>query len=201
MVRAGTNGFCIDSTEVTNAQYALFLSAKVPPPPASDVCAFKKSNVPADNWPFFHDDYPVIDVDWCDAKAFCQWAGKRLCGHSDVGGKTVNEWHYACSGGEKSDYPTPNAKNAGVCNYGDAQGAKLAAAGSYAGCEGGFPNLFDMLGSVAEWVDSCVSTAGAADVCLLSGGSYMSEGADCNVTYQWARGLTDVDYGIRCCAP
>jgi hypothetical protein len=198
MVRAGPGGFCIDSTEVTNGQYAAFLANAPAGFGANDVCAFKTTHVPTDNWPQFVQEYPVRNVDWCDAKAFCEWAGKRLCGQSPVNGKMVTEWHYACVG-TATAHPIPTGAN--ICNYGDAPGATVAVVGSFTRCEGGFSGIFDMLGSVAEWVDGCTGTKGATDTCYIAGGSFESDGADCELTYPWARGETDVDYGIRCCAP
>ena len=84
LVRAGT--FCVDSTEVTNEQYMAFLTAK-----GGDVggqpgaCKWNSSYVPGDegvSWPYIagRASYPIVNVDWCDAFMFCNWAGKRLCG-------------------------------------------------------------------------------------------------------------------------
>src|SRR5262249_6636582 len=86
--------WCIDSTEGTQAQYAAFLADK-----AGDVsgqsaeCQWNTSYVPlsaCSRFPSFdpvaRKNKPVSGVDWCDALAFCKWAGKRLCGAIGDGG-------------------------------------------------------------------------------------------------------------------
>ncbi len=93
--------FCIDSTEVTVAQYREFYEGNNFPVPAQYIpsqCGWK-ANTKAAIKPKGHGsggavvDYiwghydakdeeqrPVQGVDWCDAAIFCAWSGKRLCG-------------------------------------------------------------------------------------------------------------------------
>lgn len=76
-----TKAYWIDKYEVTNAQYARFVSETGhTPPPHWNGTDPPKSIM----------NHPVVNVSWHDAKAYTDWAGKRL--------PTVEEWEKAARG-------------------------------------------------------------------------------------------------------
>jgi formylglycine-generating enzyme required for sulfatase activity len=209
-------GFCIDSTEVTNAQYEAFLAAGgIPLTRLPHACAYVTSLAPKAGWPPVAgaEATPVAYVDWCDAWAFCLWAGKRLCGRIDGGAiepsalndPQQDQWFHACShdGDGQHYYPYGNVFEGGVCN-GPELGLPPWQTGTSA-CQGGFPGLFDMTGNVDEWIDSCIGDAGAdAASCLRRGGSFhdpASVDQTCGSKQQSWLTFGDDDIGFRCCAP
>ena len=207
---------CVDSTEVTNAQYALFVAAKVPPQSVSQtpsVCAWNTTFTPSQGWPATGKDaHPVVYVDWCDAYAFCAWAGKRLCGavgggslpYGDYADVNKSQWLYACSGQGTKKYPYGDVYDGAACNGVDNGAGDAVAVKSLSKCEGGVPGLFDMSGNVWEWEDSCQASAGAKDQCRLRGGSFWFNGsADllCANGNANDRSASNDIYGFRCCAP
>lgn len=149
-------------------------------------------------------------VDWCDARAYCAWAGKRLCGRIDGGAvpaavrssALADEWYRACSAAGTRAFPYGDTYNPQACNGPARTGVngRLPVA-SLATCMGGYPGLFDMGGNLQEWEDSC-DDGGAAAACAVRGGSYASTNdLSCIQQGSWARdrgGQSDV--GIRCCS-
>jgi hypothetical protein len=217
LVPAGDR-LCIDGTLVTRAQYDTFLAAAVSLDSQIDGCSQNKSFVPftaAEGG-----DYPVDGVDWCDAFTYCSWAGKRLCGASpgtdagalpdaaadagfahgiaftEVQDRSIDEWMYACQGGDHAlVYPYGNDLNPDACysTGGGFQPAEMGPVGSRP-CEGGFPGLFDMVGNVQEWIDSCRD-----DSCTLVGASTCRDWTLATHQLQQIVYEYEKPIGFRCC--
>jgi formylglycine-generating enzyme len=156
-----TDAFCIDATEVTKGQYAEFLAAKVDVRSQREDCLWNASFVPQGGMDAgFDPELPVTWVDWCDALAFCAWAGKRLCGAIDGGTATLpsspkgvlDQWNYACAHGEERRlYPYGDEYEAGACNEPTDGTWTFKRVATSPGCVGGYPGLFDMIGNAYEW--------------------------------------------------
>lgn len=215
MVAVG--GYCIDSTEVTNAQHAAFLQASpsvsgLPPP-----CSFKQDFKPTASGTWPDPDHPQTSVDWCDAYAFCKWAGKRLCGlrpgaampaRIDVVDKTHDEWYLACAGPSLHTFPYGNTYDPIACA---SVGRNLPAplhVGSLPTCEGGYPGLFDMGGNAEEWLGTCGGQT-SMDRCMEGQASFVWNKLDPVGSARCDSGgmpdsddyaFRNRDSGIRCCA-
>jgi formylglycine-generating enzyme required for sulfatase activity len=198
----------MDATEVTRAQYQLFLEAD-PKPAWSLVCDFTESSTPetvsgcSAHWPPAADtqNHPVVCVSYCQAERYCQWAGKRLCtGNFNARTSfTTSEAYAACSREGQFTFPYGDSLDITACNsyYGTGIPAEVA---TYPGCEGGYAGLFDLAGNVEEWVDSCVGSIGATDQCGVFGKDYGDHDPQCNDTYARTRALQAPNTGFRCCA-
>ncbi len=93
------DGFWIDRTEVTNAQFAAFLNAEGNQEEGGVTWLELESK-----WSLIeyadgefrpesgYGDYPVVEVSWYGAAAYCRWAGARLPSEA--------QWEYAASGPE-----------------------------------------------------------------------------------------------------
>jgi gliding motility-associated lipoprotein GldK len=124
-------------------------------------------------WHPTYDHYPVVGVNWNQARAFCVWRTSLFNGFLDSKGQpglndfrlpTEAEWEWAARGGEAANpfpWGGPYSKNDKGCllanfkpnrgNYADDGGATPVIVGHY---PANSFNLYDMSGNVSEWTNS-----------------------------------------------
>ena len=213
----GGGRYCIDSTEVTNAHYETFLANQPSLSSQPAHCAFNGSFLPGGTGCpdlLSRPDHPVVCVNWCQALAYCTWAGKRLCGKigggasgfADIADPTQSQWFNACSSGGANVYPYGDSFEPQTCNGGDYTPIDDAVPVRQAsGCHGEalpFSAIYDMSGNVNEWEDSCQQSVGEDDICRLRGGAFgaTSNNLRCDNSGSINRSNRGPSIGFRCCA-
>ena len=167
------NGFSMDKTEVTNAEYAQFVR--------------EANHRPPEQWgsikpPVGEDLLPVSNVSYDDALAFAEWRSKR--DHVTYRLPTEEEWEYAARNGDKNNlYPWGNQWLPSRAATQEAGLGKAQAVGSYR--EGGNQwGIQDLMGNVWEFTSSKASVyqGNAAqlppqlkDWIVVRGGSFQSQ--------------------------
>ncbi|MDH7487096.1 MAG: bifunctional serine/threonine-protein kinase/formylglycine-generating enzyme family protein [Anaerolineae bacterium] len=143
------SAFWIDQTEVTNERYLKCVQGGACRAPTE--CDWGE--------PTYSDsskaDHPVVCVSWQDAKAYCEWTGKRL--------PTEAEWEKAARGTDGLMYPWGDAFDGSRLNFCDANCEfnhrdssvddgyqRTAPVGSYPAGASPYGAL-DMAGNVWEW--------------------------------------------------
>ena len=133
------DSFYMDKYEVTVSRYVDFLktSGSLAPPDRWDEATLNSAG-----------ELPVIGVNWHDAQAYCQWAGKRL--------PTEAEWERAARGVDGRPYPwggdPPTPARANFAKSADSPyKGGLAPVGIH---ETGVSSdgVHDLAGNAAEWV-------------------------------------------------
>jgi formylglycine-generating enzyme required for sulfatase activity len=148
-------------TEVTQAQYRTVMGA-------NPSCFSKEGKCKEDVAGLDTDDFPVENLTWEQAKAFCDKLGEKRGDGQEYRLPTEAEWEYACRGGRSSKDSVPfylksgptSSLSGGQINfegarpYGDGKPGKslgrTAPCGSFAEDVNAF-GLSDMHGNVAEW--------------------------------------------------
>ncbi len=194
------DAFWIDQTEVTNAMYAMCISAGACQPPGHTNSLNHKLYYGEDQFA----DYPVIYVNWNQANAYCKWAGRQL--------PTEAQWEKAARDTDGRTYPWGEGMDCQKANINGCVG-DTTAVGSYPAGASPYGAL-DMAGNVQEWVadwygasyyssspkrnptgpasgDTKILRGGSCDVDIYNGGrsAYRTYcGTDCSLS----------DIGFRC---
>lgn len=186
--------FYIDKYEVTNKQYAEFISETGHRKP-------KFWDDPRLNAP----DQPVVGVNWEDAEAYAVWAGKRL--------PTASEWEKAARGTDGRLYPWGNDYDAARGNFDDG-GSMDGSTDGYAMTSAPIGNftsgispygLHDMAGNVWEWVVEQYSKHPETingKIYAIRGGSWTNGAGDTRTTVAYIYPAQCSDHsssvGFRC---
>lgn len=148
------SSFFIDRTETTRAQYQRFLLATAyRPPHVEQRWADEGWNWDGTDYPLGTGEHPVVLTNWYDAKAYCQWSGKRL--------PTEAEWQLAALGAspDERNYPWGDEYNPTALNHGrddhdcfdDSDGwERTSPVGSFPSGASAIGAL-DMYGNAWEW--------------------------------------------------
>ncbi|WP_374687593.1 SUMF1/EgtB/PvdO family nonheme iron enzyme, partial [Promineifilum sp.] len=214
------DSFFIDETEVTNAAYAQCVAAEACPRPDRAGATYYQAYYGNPDF----DDYPVINVSWYDAAAFCEWRGARL--------PTEAEWEFAASFDPieqvKYRFPWGDSFDGNRLNFCDVNCQRedrggewddgyrdTAPAGSYP--DGRSPTgVYDMMGNVMEWVGDWYDFDYYEEIAdtnpmgpvegqykSLRGGSWLSPPDDLGVIVRdnFDPTVSQANLGFRCAMP
>lgn len=134
------DAFWIDQVEITNVMYANCVADGGCRPPLSLRSSTRENYY--DNPEF--SDYPIIYVNWNQAKTYCEWAGRRL--------PTETQWEKAARGTDARTYPWGESISCDKANYRNCVG-DTSRVGSYIDGASVY-DVLDMAGNVHEWTGS-----------------------------------------------
>lgn len=174
--RIHVDAFQLSCAAITNAHYRTFLDDTGGP----DNTWMQKLN-------YDRDDQPVVNINWYDAKAYCDWlrrrTGKGFRLPSDV------EWEYAARGQSAgSIFPWGDELDEAYACYGGKEAPQPVASHP----PNGF-GLYDMIGNVWQWCEDRYKDASCGQDALnkiddstdtsqnrvLRGGSFLTTNPHC----------------------
>ena len=175
------DAFAIDRTEVTQGDYARFVTAQIDQRAALLPRGWVLDEAGEVVVPPEDRDLPVCYVNWAQAAAYAAWAGKRL--------PTEDEWEAAAGGVDGRAYPWGNEFRPGLC-HGAESATKPMPVGSFpqapAAC-----GALDMAGNVWEWTSTLEDGSnldGAPEGLVnvaIRGGGFDSRREELATRYRW----------------
>ena len=175
------DSYWIDQTEVTNQMFALCIQ--------SGSCAPKGSNASFSRAKYYNNPqyakFPVLHIDWNQARLYCTWAGGRLPSEA--------QWEKAARGPDARLYPWGEGINPGLANYGRSTG-DTTQVGNYENGKSLY-SVYDMAGNVMEWTSSLYkpypynTSDGREDLAIngarvLRGGSWSDSDLNLRTTFR-----------------
>jgi formylglycine-generating enzyme len=154
-------------------------------------------------------NYPVVEVNWIDASAYCEWLSGKEGRHYRL--PTESEWEFACRAGRETAFwwgDDPN-DGAGCANCGDQTAfQKVGGNGAFSWSDGfvytspvgsfraNAFGLFDMCGNVWQWCEDGYSDYPAGPVTdptgsqsvplkVVRGGSWRSGPSECRCAIRY----------------
>lgn len=189
--------FYMDVYEVTNVLYKACVTAAK--------CGLPHFNYSATHKDYYdnaqYDNYPMINVNWENAKSYCEWRGGRLPSEA--------EWEKAARGTDGRMYPWGNTLDTTYANYGDSKLGDPVAVGSYESGKSPY-GLYDMTGNVWEWTADWYNAypggnpAASADygqkARVLRGGAWLDPGNSVHAAFRGGLDPTHSfgNIGFRC---
>jgi len=151
--------FYIDETEVSNKAYRDYATAT--------------NHALPDGFPADSPELPVVNVSFADARAFCNWAGKRL--------PDEREWEKAARGADGRNYPWGNNEDPALANV---KSKALAPVNSFA--PGASPyKVLNLTGNAWEWIDHPHTPSGQA---ITSFGKILKPPPTANEPWHYIKG-------------
>jgi len=189
------DAFEIDKLEVTNQEFERFAWE------TSYVTDAERAG--ETSWRYYaknKPNHPVVKVGWNDARAYCEWAGKRL--------PTEAEWEKAARGADARSYPWGNQWDAAKANAKEAGNRGTTPVGSFPA--GASPyGVLDMAGNVAEWTADWFKAYPGGDFYspyfgekfrVIRGGGWFNDEQSVRTTERSCSGVeaANDDVGFRC---
>ena len=201
------SAYYIDVNEVTVAQYVAFLNSggkdthyiSDMSDPFCEITKIGEGNYSVASG---KGNFPIVYVNWEDAKAYCEWAGKRL--------PTEAEWEYAARGMDGWTYPWGEGIDNTKANYDSNVGTTTTPVGTYPTGASPFGCL-DMAGNVWEWVSDWRAAYSSTPQInptgpetggdrVMRGGSWLADNLSCRAAWRssYDPSVRNFTLGFRC---